>query len=227
MNKSLIGGELELERPNASNFYGLDIGREEVGAPEISPAFLDLFHAAEALRADGGPLVLQFVGVGRGTDTAGVAAAYARTAAIATRSELLYLDATGNGIWAGPDMMRAFRDGYTPREAALPTREKNVSWGAVGRLLALAGDETIRLMEQVRADYGACVIDCGTLRGGSSAVPLARMCDAAVLVTEADKTRASEVGLARSAIERAGGRLLGAMHAGGASRLPRWLAARL
>lgn len=46
MNKSLIGGELELERPNASNFYGLDTAREEAGAPEISPAFLDLFHAA-------------------------------------------------------------------------------------------------------------------------------------------------------------------------------------
>lgn len=72
MNKSLIGSELELERPNASNFYGLDSGRDDADAPEISPAFLDLFHAAEALRADGGPLVLQFVGVGRGTDTAGV-----------------------------------------------------------------------------------------------------------------------------------------------------------
>lgn len=223
MNKSLIGSELELERPNTSAIYGLDVAAE----PEISPAFLDLFHAAEALRRDGGPLVIQFVGVGRGTDTAGVAAAYSRAASVATRSELLYLDATGNGIWAGPDMMRAFRDGFTPREAALPTREKLVSWGAVGRLLALAGDETTRLMDQVRTDYGCCVIDCGALRGGSSAVPLARMCDAAVLVTEAEKTRASEVGLARSAIERAGGRLLGAIHAGGPSRLPRWLAARL
>jgi hypothetical protein len=224
MNKSLIGSELDLERPNASAFFGTP---ERVAEPEISPAFLDLFHAAEALRSDGGPLVLQFVGIGRGTNTANVAAAYSRAVTAATGAELLYLDATGNGIWAGPDMMRAFRDGFTPREAALPTGERGVSWGAVGRLLALAGDETHRLMEQIRADYPCCVIDCGVLRSGSSAVPLGRMCDAAVLVTEADKTRASEVGLARAAIERAGGRILGAIHAGGPSRLPRFLAARV
>lgn len=222
MNKSLIGTELELELPNTSTAFGPEAEPE----PDISPAFLELFHATEALRQDGGPLVLQFVGVGRGTDTATIAAGFARAASRATRSELLYLDATGSGIWAGPDMMRAFRDGFTPREAALPTREPLVSWAAIGRLLALAGDETGRLLEAVRNDYRCSVIDCGVLRGGSSGVPLGRLCDAAILVTETDKTRASEVGLARAAIERAGGRILGALHANGPTRLPRWLAAR-
>ena len=123
-------------------------------------------------------------------------------------------------------MMRAFRDGLTPREAALPTSNEPVSWGAVGRLLSLAGDDTARLVEQIRTEYGCCVINCGSLRSGSSAVPLVPTCDATVLVTDATKTRAAEVGLARAAIERAGGRTLGALHARGSSRGTRRLPVR-
>ena len=220
MNHSLIGYELELERPNASVSLGLNF------VYETSTAFLDLCRAAEEIRQDGSSLVVQFVGVGRGTDTGNIAATYAKTASSATGSESLYLDATGNCIWAGPDMMRAFRDGFTPREAALPTSDDFVSWGAVGRLLALAGDDTARLMQQIRSDYDRCVINSGTLRGGSSAVPLLPMCDATVLVTDSTKTRPAEVGLARAAIERAGGRTLGALHTGGPSGLPRWIQPR-
>ena len=217
MNQSLTGYKLELDRPNASVAFGLDFRYE------ASIAFFDLYERAEKLRQDGSPLVLQFVGVGRGTDTGSIAATYAKAASGVKRSESLYLDATGNGIWAGPDMMRAFREGFMPREAALPTSDELVSWGAVGRLLALASDDTASLMKQIRSDYQHCVINCGSLRGGSSAVPLIPMCDATVLVTDATKTHPAEVGSARAAIERAGGRTLGAIHTGGRSGLPRWI----
>ena len=53
MNHSLFNYKLELERSNASTAFDLDFQRE------TSPAFLNLFQAAEALRTDGGPLVLQ------------------------------------------------------------------------------------------------------------------------------------------------------------------------
>ena len=136
MNQSLISNSFELERSSVSATLGLDFN------PAVSSAFLDLFRAAETLRKNGAPLLLQFVGISRGTDAAAVAATYSKAATTATAAQLLYLDATGNGIWAEPDMMGSSSDGFTPRETALPTRNDLISWGAIGRLLALASDET-------------------------------------------------------------------------------------
>ena len=56
-------------------------------------------------------------------------------------------------------------------------------------------------------------------------IPLAPLCDATVLVTDSSKTRAAELGLARAAVERAGGRTPGAIHTRGPSSLPRWIPA--
>ena len=216
----MIDYKLELDHPNASVAFGLDF------ALTASNAFFDLYHAAEKLRQDGKPVVLQFVGVGRGIDTGNIAATYAKTASGAMRVESLYLDATGNGIWAGPDMMRASREGFMPRETALPTSDELVSWGAVGRLLALASDDTASLIKQIRSNYEHCVINCGSWQGGLSAVTLIPMCDATVLVTDATSTRPVAVGLARAAIGQAGGRTLGAIHTGGLSGSSRWIQSR-
>ncbi len=192
-----------------------------------SPAFLDLFHAIDALRTGADPIVVQFAGTDQHAPTAQVVSAFARTAARATQGPILYVDATGGGIWAGPDMLRAFREGMTPAEIALPTHEPRIRWAATGRMLALAGEDSSRLLDAIRQCFSLTVIDCGSMGSGTSAIPLARHCDGSVLVTEADKTRASAIGLSRTAIERAGGRLLGAVLNGGDSALPRWLAARI
>ena len=94
-------------------------------------------------------------------------------------------------------------------------------------MLALAGEDASRLLDSIRRCFALTVIDCGPMGSGTSASPLARHCDGSVLVTQAEKTRASAIGRSRTAIERAGGRLLGAVLNGGESALPRWLAARL
>jgi hypothetical protein len=193
----------------------------------ISPAFLDLFHSIEAARAPGAPMIVQFTGTDQHAQTAQMVSGLARTASRVLPTPILYVDATGGGIWAGPDMLRAFRDGLSPSEIALPTREARIRWAATGRMLALAGEDARRLTMAIRDCFALTLIDCGAMGSGTSTIPLARYCDVTVLVTEADKTRASAVGLARTAIERAGGTLLGAVLNGGGSTLPRWLAAKL
>ncbi len=219
MNSTVLREDIRFEMPRASTRGG-----DEFPA---SPAFLDLFHAVDGLRVAGEPIVVQFAGTDQHASTASVVSGFARTAARATTGPILYVDATGNGIWAGPDMLRGFRDGLTPAEIALPTHEPRIRWAATGRMLALAGEDASRLLDAIRQCFSLTVIDCGSMGSGTSAIPLARHCDGSVLVTEADKTRASAIGLSRTAIERAGGKLLGAVLNGGDSALPRWLAARV
>ena len=219
MNDTILREDLRFEPLRASTPDPQD--------PLSSPAFADLFHAVDALRVDGQPIVLQVAGTDIHARTAGVASGFARTAARSAPSPILYVDATGGGIWAGPDMLRAFRDGLTPAEIALPTHEPRIRWAATGRMLALAGEDASRLLDAIRRCFAVTVIDCGPMGSGTSAIPLARHCDGSVLVSEADKTRASAIGLSRTAIERAGGKLLGAVLNSGDSALPRWLASRL
>ena len=218
MNSS-VRTNIRVERPMTSTRLDID------GA--ASPAFADLFHAIDGLRVSGQPVVVQFAGTDAHASTASVASGYARTAARASASTILYVDATGSGIWAGPDMLRAFRDGVTPAEIALPTHEPRIRWAATGRMLALAGEDAGHLLDAVRASFALTVIDCGPMGSGTSAVPLARHCDGSVLVTQASATRSSAVSLSKSAIERAGGKLLGAVMNGDDDALPRWLATRL
>ena len=218
MNSTVLREDIRFEPLRASNPASND--------PTTSPAFLDLFHAVDALRAEGRPIVVQVAGTDPAAHTTGIASGFALTAARTSPTPILFVDATGDGIWAGPDMLRAFRDGLTPAEIALPTREPRIRWAATGRMLALAGEDASRMLDAIRSGFGIAVIDCGPIGSGTSAVPLARHCDGSILVTESDRTRASSIVLARTAIERAGGKLLGAVMVAAESTVPRWLKAR-
>jgi hypothetical protein len=219
MNSSVFRTDIRLERQRTSTRFNVDTA--------ASPAFSDLFHAIDGLRVSGLPVVVQFAGTDTQAATANVASGFARAAARASATPILYVDATGSGIWAGPDMLRAFRDGVTPAEIALPTHEPRIRWAATGRMLALAGEEASQLLDAIRACFALTVIDCGPMGSGTNAVPLARHCDGSVLVTQAGATRHSAISLSRSAIERAGGKLLGAAMSDADDTLPRWLATRL
>ena len=126
-----------------------------------------------------------------------------------------------------PDLLAAFRAGLSPGEIALPTRDRGIAWAGLGRVPALAGAETARLIDAARESFAVVVIDAGGMSARSLAPALARHCDGALLVARAGRTQAASLASARVTLERAGGEVLGAVLDGDEVRMPRFLASRL
>lgn len=241
MNNSLLGYDLEtpgisfpqpLRPPAPGTARGAARAGAEGGADSL--AFGALFHAIESLRTDDRAVVLQFVGADAACRTDRIASGLARTARQAIdpagggrEGPILYVDATGRLPPAGADLLACLRRGEDFLHAAAPTDDLGIAWAGFGRAVALAGDEVRRMLDAIRTRFALAVIDCGPAAEGRFVPPLARHCDGTVLVAEADRTRTASIAAARTAIERAGGRLLGAVMNGGAVRMPRWLETRV
>ncbi len=222
MNQTLIGEDLRLEIPRLTRPVG----------PTPSSAFADLFHAVDALREPGQSLVLLFAGAGPAA-TAAIASGFARTAERAMDLPILFVDASGERREdASPDLLARVRAGFAPREIALPTRDPQISWirlggAGLGAAPVLPGTETARLIEACSESFPLVVIDGGAMTAGSTVNALARHCDGIVLVARAGRTEAASLAIARVGVERAGGRVLGAVIDEDDATMPRFLAAMI
>jgi hypothetical protein len=92
--------------------------------------------------------------------------------------------------------------------------------------VALAGPDGGGLREEIaatRPHYAAMVLDC---TGGAmpANLGLARFCDGTVLVVQAQRSRMGAVRAAKTAVERAGGQVVGMVMTRTRALVPRWLA---
>lgn len=187
------------------------------------PEMIRLFHAIQALNAESRPLALQIVSSRSGEGTSTVAAGLARVAAAERGNPVLLVDAAGqtsdrrpmlfdgsegSGVWASPHDA----DLHLARLRIQPAILKTFSAAELQRRLQL-------LHEQ----YPLTVIDCPPVSESCDALALSRCCDGTILVVCAETSRREVVSAARDAIERMGGRVIGAVFNKRKMYIPSWL----
>ena len=197
---------------------------ERRGQPEAI-VLHELFRAIQASGEHDKSRVGLFFGTGSSTRVVNIVADLARLAVNEGACPVLLLDATGSGIWAGPDMLQAFRCGSMPFEIALPTSNRRIRWAAIGRMLGLAGDDVGEFVMTLRRSFPITLIDCGAMTRGTSAIALAQHCDGCAAIVASHQSRALAIGISRVAIEHAGGRLLGIAMIDQNDSLERWVPA--
>ena len=201
-----------------------------LAAAVLSPDFVQLHYAIEALRSEDRPIVLQFMSAGAGDGTSTVAAGFAAVAASERPGGVLLVCCAGAspGAPAGtPSLVELSGAGHPPGEAVWrdPACEgvRRASLGASAHpLMEIASGALRRLLIGLGERYATLVLDCAPASSPDSAA-LSRHCDGTVLVVRAGATRVAAVKQARVAVERAGGHVVGVVLNRRRRALPAWL----
>ncbi len=204
----------------------------------IPEALVKLYYTIDALRPAGENLVLQLVAAGAGQGTSTIAGMLARTAAARDQSVLL-LDCGHRerpaSFAAGPgpsSIAEAFRAGLPlPQAATAPAADGPYRLAALAprphTLLDLPTTGWRAIFAALRGGFDMVLLDSPAAAVAPEAAALARYCDGTILVVQAEATTAQAVQDLRRDIERAGGRIVGAVLNRERSHLPGWLSRRL
>ena len=204
----------------------------------LSADFVQLHYAIEALRSEDRPIVLQFVSASAGEGTSTVAAGFAAVAASERPGAVLVVscgDPTAevarrgtDGAPAGvPSLIEAVATGQ-PAAAAVWRSEScqgllRARLGVSAHPLMEIGSGALRrLLNGLGESYATVVLDCAPATSPDSAA-LSRHCDGTVLVVRAGVARVAAIDKARTAVERAGGHVVGVVLNRRRRALPSWL----
>jgi Mrp family chromosome partitioning ATPase len=187
-------------------------------AIELTPLLAAVRPALDAGRG----AVLHFVAAGSGEGTSTIAREFALLAATTGRRRTLLIDAARrdpetarffncdtahglvDGIWIGHDQadLQRLVPGTSLSVACLVGAHGNAPADAV----TLSG-----LYEQLRGQFELIVVDCPAMESGEYSTLLPEETDGIFLVIRAEGTRPAVVTHAKSLVEQAGGRFLGAV----------------
>ncbi len=180
------------------------------------PSFVQLYYALEARRTSStAPMVVQFVSPSRGAGVSTVASGYARVAATARRSPVLFVDAScrpGRDDFPGaetPTLVEAFDTGVSLDDATAPARNAdNLLWARVcshpDDLLGLDGDRLQDLIKLLCIRHQLIIFDSASIERPEAAA-LSRYCDGTMLVIEAGVTSQMQLDAACTRIRQFGG----------------------
>jgi Mrp family chromosome partitioning ATPase len=211
------------------------IVRRALPPPDRLPAELvALHHAVEALRAPGRAVVLQLVSARAGEGTSTIAAGLAELAAgDPARPALLVACAAPSGAGhVALGLAEAQRGGLRLAEAVVADPQLSGlfhAWLSAGPDAARALGPTglAALLDAARRDYAVTLLDCPSVASSAAALALARHCDGTILVVRAAATPTSVLTQTRTALDRSGARLIGAVLNRQTNSLPPWLEAKL
>jgi Mrp family chromosome partitioning ATPase len=211
----------------------------------LSADFVQLHYAIEALRSEGRPIVLQFVSASAGEGTSTVAAGFAAVAASERPGAVLVVSCGESVAQAARALAGGARRGTDSAPAGMPSLIEAVAAGqpaaaAVWRsascrgllrarlgvsahpLMEIGSGALRRLLNGLGESYATVVLDCAPATSPDSAA-LSRHCDGTVLVVRAGVARVAAIDKARTAVERAGGHVVGVVLNRRRRPLPSWL----
>ncbi len=230
-----LAGPAQAAPPRPARLAGAAAPGRTAGGPgasaiAMSPDFVQLHYAIEALRSEERPVVLQFMSAGAGDGTSTVAAGFAAVAASERPGAVLLVCCAGaaHGAPPGtPSLVELSATGHPSVEAVWRDPDcpgvRRASLGVSAHpLMEIASGALRRLLIGLGERYATVVLDCAPATSPDTAA-LSRHCDGTVLVVRAGTTRVAAVDQARVAVERAGGHVVGVVLNRRRRALPPWL----